>query len=139
LAHTIFVGEKPCEADLGWLSGTRATLRNTGTALNSPLPVGFGLGNQSLFPGDDGIVSGSDDPAATANPSDPTDPTESADADSSVQAWQLFVGGFGSSHSGGGNFAFGDGSIHFIPDTIDTQVYQRWGHRADGQLADPLP
>lgn len=34
-SHTIFLGEKRLEPfDLGWMSGTRATLRNTGTALN---------------------------------------------------------------------------------------------------------
>lgn len=34
-SHTIFVGEKLNDpADLGWMSGTRATLRNTGTPLN---------------------------------------------------------------------------------------------------------
>ena len=37
--HTIYVGEKLSDtADLGWMSGTRATLRNTGT------PPGQGLG-----------------------------------------------------------------------------------------------
>jgi prepilin-type N-terminal cleavage/methylation domain-containing protein len=36
-AQTIFVGEKLGDAqDLGWMSGTRATLRNTGTPLNLP-------------------------------------------------------------------------------------------------------
>jgi len=34
-AHTLFIGEKlPDDYDLGWLSGTPATLRNTGTPLN---------------------------------------------------------------------------------------------------------
>ena len=40
--HTIFVGEKLFEQDvpdLGWLSGTRATLRNTGTPLNETGPA----------------------------------------------------------------------------------------------------
>jgi prepilin-type N-terminal cleavage/methylation domain-containing protein len=38
LAHTLFVGEKRAEGgDLGWMSGTRATLRNTGTLLNQTL------------------------------------------------------------------------------------------------------
>ena len=33
--HTIYVGEKLGDAqDLGWMSGTRATLRNTGTSLD---------------------------------------------------------------------------------------------------------
>jgi prepilin-type N-terminal cleavage/methylation domain-containing protein len=33
--HTIYVGEKRADdGDLGWMSGTRATLRNTGTPIN---------------------------------------------------------------------------------------------------------
>jgi prepilin-type N-terminal cleavage/methylation domain-containing protein len=33
--HTIYVGEKQtADGDLGWMSGTRATLRNTGTPIN---------------------------------------------------------------------------------------------------------
>ena len=36
IAHTIYVGEKLTdENDLGWMSGTRATLRNTGTPPSS--------------------------------------------------------------------------------------------------------
>lgn len=44
------------------------------------------------------------------------------------------IGGFESQHVNGVNFAFGDGSLRFLRDTIDMQVYQRLGHRADGQL-----
>lgn len=34
-SHTIYVGEKLGDTrDLGWMSGTRATLRNTGTQIN---------------------------------------------------------------------------------------------------------
>ena len=34
-AHTIFIGEKiVADDDLGWMSGTRATLRNTGLRIN---------------------------------------------------------------------------------------------------------
>jgi prepilin-type N-terminal cleavage/methylation domain-containing protein/prepilin-type processing-associated H-X9-DG protein len=37
-SNTIFIGEKLSDSrDLGWLSGTRATLRNTGTPLNAGL------------------------------------------------------------------------------------------------------
>jgi prepilin-type N-terminal cleavage/methylation domain-containing protein len=40
VAQTIYVGEKLGDAkDLGWMSGTRATLRNTGTALNAREPA----------------------------------------------------------------------------------------------------
>lgn len=39
-SNTIFVGEKKLQAtDLGWISGTKTTLRNTGTPLNAGQPV----------------------------------------------------------------------------------------------------
>jgi len=41
--------------------------------------------------------------------------------------------GFSSRHSGGTNFAFADGSIHFISQTINHVTYQRLGCRNDGQ------
>jgi prepilin-type N-terminal cleavage/methylation domain-containing protein/prepilin-type processing-associated H-X9-DG protein len=98
-SYTIFFGEKPIVAgDLGWGSGTRATLRNTGTPLN----------DRSLF-------AGSDD-AALAN--------------------DLYVGGFGSHHEGGANFGFGDGSVRFLTNHIDPNVYRLLGHRCDGELVD---
>lgn len=40
--------------------------------------------------------------------------------------------GFKSAHPGGANFAFGDGSVHHIPQSIDHQMYQYLGGRADG-------
>ncbi len=44
-AYTIFVAEKRLDiADLGWMSGTRATLRNTGTPLNGTGTVADGTG-----------------------------------------------------------------------------------------------
>lgn len=41
-SYTIVVGEKitPDSTDLGWMSGTRATLRNTGTPINQELASG---------------------------------------------------------------------------------------------------
>jgi len=42
-SQTLFVGEKlATRGDLGWMSGTRATLRNTGTRLNAALALGSG-------------------------------------------------------------------------------------------------
>lgn len=92
-SFTIFVGEKRIATqDLGWLSGTRATLRNTGTPLNAGLKKG-----EAPEPVGD------------------------------------LVGGFSSSHAGGGNFIFGDGSVRFLRDQINSQVYQRLGHRDDSE------
>ena len=41
---------------------------------------------------------------------------------------------FQSAHAGGANFVFGDGAVHFIPETIDMWTYQWLGGRADGHL-----
>jgi prepilin-type N-terminal cleavage/methylation domain-containing protein/prepilin-type processing-associated H-X9-DG protein len=107
-SNTIFVGEKmpDPERDLGWMSGTRATLRNTGRPLdelsNQNRPFGGRYGGEIQLDGPD------DDP--------------------------LYVGGFDSSHPGGANFAFGDGSVQFLTSTIDMRLYQQYADRADGEL-----
>ncbi|MEX1039243.1 MAG: DUF1559 domain-containing protein [Pirellulaceae bacterium] len=41
--------------------------------------------------------------------------------------------GFRSRHPGGAQFLFGDGSVTFLPETIDHAVYQLLGQRNDGQ------
>ena len=47
--------------------------------------------------------------------------------------WNLSWG-FKSRHSGGANFVFVDGSVHFIPQTIDATQYLLLGGRNDGQV-----
>jgi prepilin-type processing-associated H-X9-DG protein len=89
--NTIYFGEKRIEGpDLGWSSGTRASLRNTGSPINQTMVR-------------------TNDPAT------------------------MPVGGFSSYHPGGVNIAFGDGSIRFVRETIQMDVYQHLGHRADGE------
>jgi prepilin-type N-terminal cleavage/methylation domain-containing protein/prepilin-type processing-associated H-X9-DG protein len=44
--------------------------------------------------------------------------------------------GFKSRHPGGTNFAFADGSVHFVSQTIDHKTYQLLGCRNDGQPVD---
>jgi len=99
-SQTIFLGEKVAEnMDLGWMSGTRATLRNTGTSLNRTVD------RKARFAMDS---------------SQTTDPNK--------------VGGFGSYHPGGAMFAFGDGHVSMLAESIDEATYQQLGHRADGKL-----
>jgi len=40
--------------------------------------------------------------------------------------------GFRSGHTGGSQFAFGDGSVRFLPESIDMRAYQLLGCRNDG-------
>jgi prepilin-type N-terminal cleavage/methylation domain-containing protein/prepilin-type processing-associated H-X9-DG protein len=42
---------------------------------------------------------------------------------------------FGSFHAGGANFAYGDGSVRFMPDDIDLNVYLALGSRNGGETA----
>ncbi|MGQ9574727.1 MAG: DUF1559 domain-containing protein [Thermoguttaceae bacterium] len=118
LSHTIFLGEKlPDRTDLGWMSGTRATLRNTGTgprdakaaweARGRPMPTLFPLEEEQGLPAD-------------------IPPGEKPDV--------LAVGGFASEHPGITNILLGDGAVRCIADGVDLSVFQQLGHRADGKL-----
>ena len=98
-SQTILIGEfRPDFDELGWVSGTRATLRNTGKINELERLRERRLDKSISLPG----------------------PME--------------VGGFASSHPGGVNVAFADGSIRFIPESIDEDILHQLGHRADGKL-----
>jgi prepilin-type N-terminal cleavage/methylation domain-containing protein/prepilin-type processing-associated H-X9-DG protein len=123
LSHTFFVGEMAKTHPLGWFSGTRAALRNTGHPINrvDPTMLGVEPANPSLFFGGD---------------QEPGSIEDLIDA-GTIRVAPTFVGGFGSRHSfDGANFAFGDGSVRFIKAAIDQNVYRRLGHRADGEPID---
>lgn len=51
---------------------------------------------------------------------------------SAPQFWA--ASSFSSNHPGGCNFTFVDGSVHFIPETINTDLLHRLGGRDDGRL-----
>ena len=109
-SYTLFVGEKfRSGADLGWMSGTNSTLRNAGTPINDPRAL------------------------TSAARSDDDDETAPAPAEGEPNP-NLRVGGYSSRHSGGANFAFGDGSVRFLKNSISPRVFRRLASRADGDL-----
>lgn len=195
-SQTLFIGEKlPAPNDLGWMSGTNATLRNTGTPIAAGRtgagftgPAGPPSKQAFVDPGETPVISIPDPnsattatkstESATASPTASSENEASPNTDSSVTEKKssdvppsaalpaepeekktknaknakpdsksrapaaatppptspLYVGGFGSFHPGGGNFALGDGSVRFIGSAINITVFQQLGHRADGQL-----
>ncbi|MFM9962126.1 MAG: DUF1559 domain-containing protein [Planctomycetaceae bacterium] len=103
-SSTLFIGEKALQPEeLGWMSGTRATLRNAGQKINHNL-----MNLRDQFPLRD----------TAGNPI-----TVTAD----------FVGGFSSYHTGGAHFLLGDGAVRFLNETIEQSVYRRLANRSDGQ------
>jgi len=115
-SQTIYVGEKLVEDDdLGWISGTRSTLRNTAVPPGNP-PLGASSA---------GAAAGSD--------------KNGLQGSRGGAQHELFVGGFSSFHPAGANFLFGDGAVRFLTATINPELFQQLGHRADGKLiATPL-
>ena len=126
LANTIFVGEKRHGGDeLGWASGTRATLRNTGNTLNKTPASPVDLAPYKTLPAD---------PSFGPSPADgEMIPGDSAAGGPPMSSPPNTVGGFGSSHPLGANFLLGDGSVRFLKTSIDPRVFQLLGARADGE------
>lgn len=46
----------------------------------------------------------------------------------------LWDRGFGSQHPGGATFALVDGSVHFVSESVDLEVYENLGLKADGRV-----
>ncbi len=107
LPHTIFLGEKTNDlpTDLGWMSGTNATLRNMGRPLNFFDSTESWV--EALFP---------------------------QDIDYTTFAGTATVDGFGSDHQGGSSFTFGDGHIRFFHSSVDLKILQSLANRHDGEL-----
>lgn len=172
-AYTLFVGEKNPDfaTDLGWMSGTPATLRNTGTLINAPAPnaaanannwgvppwvesnlgeFGVEMMRGSTESAEDGVIGIGDDgeflydrdgdgEVDEAVTKENEQETEQVDpyikAGGNLQA-PLAVGGFGSDHPAGANFAFGDGSVRFLSNDLDLKALQQLANRRDGAVVD---
>ena len=98
-SQTILLGETlSSKGDLGWVSGTRATLRGSWFQKSSNVPSIPVVAQIEENPG------------------------------------PLFVGGFGSYHTGGANFAMADGSVRFLSMSIMEGLLRQLGNRADGEI-----
>jgi prepilin-type processing-associated H-X9-DG protein len=113
-SYTFLLGEiSGGGPSLGWSSGTRATLRNTGPPLARGVFVATKFTTQSAR-----------DVAF-----------EMVDALAEKGAWPVdLTGGFSSFHSGVANFLFCDGSVRSLKNSVDTRVYRLLGNRADGEM-----
>ena len=103
-SNTIMVGEKCVIEDtneLGWMSGTKSTLRNTGVAINHGWDVGGDAPGQSRF----------------RQPLPPPSDTDTS--------------GYSSYHTGGAQVVLADGSVRFLSENISLPLYANLGNRAD--------
>jgi prepilin-type processing-associated H-X9-DG protein len=110
-SHALLLGEMRIDDErnlLGWVSGTRSTLRNTDTFDRTVFRLRPTL--QATQIGE------ADEPAADRSASP-------------------VVGGFGSDHGGElANFAFADGSVRAISSQVERRVFRLLGNRADGEI-----
>lgn len=114
-SKTLFVGEFIEGNQLGWVSGTRSTLRNAGTFINSDdgkIFTGQAAYEERFLSEEESTISGNTTPNSNKS----------------------FVGGFSSYHTGGGHFGIGDGSVRFLSQNINQSVYEALANRHDGQL-----
>ena len=125
-SNTIFVGEKLYEGKSstwshvedpnqaiatygpGWYSGTNATLRNTGLEFNTVL---YHRGLDLEIPK---LARKLKEEIETKKP--------------------LYVGSFGSHHTGGAHFGFGDGRVNFLSESMEFDILHNLSNRHDGNL-----
>jgi prepilin-type N-terminal cleavage/methylation domain-containing protein len=144
MSSTIGVGEIIRDpTDLGWVSGTRATLRNAGSSLN---PKGtprrpYANDPATIVEPDPTIESG------TLVETFPLEPTEVEEEKKPVEDEGMLlrppapamavnadysVGGFASEHSGGAQFLMLDGACRFISQSLSPGMLEQLADRADG-------
>lgn len=126
LPHTLMLGETSSSRILPWASGTRASLRTMGAVPNSPTSSSWFL---DVVYADDGTIIRNDVDRVLPYPMSQI-PGEQV----LTEADLLKVGGVMSWHTGGSNYAFGDGRATFLSQSTDHGVLQALAHRNDGKL-----
>lgn len=169
LSYTLAFGEKDVDpTDLGWSSGTRATLRNLGSSLSirgtpgfwgTNVPIGLvprgdttssdndmdGIPDSDVEPAEEigGVLMEDIDPANfwTIRDEDPVTWLPVAELPEVIPGRPNAgsdVGGFTSWHTTVVNFATADGAVHNISVSTDRAVLLRMANRKDGQLTPAL-
>ena len=145
-SNTIYVTEARADmgADLGWMSGTRATLRN-GVLWTNRKEMEAKTAETAAPP----VVVPADNPLAVAGLPEggsPSPPEASYQSHLSMRRGSIpiptqqqvlnadQVGGPSSHHTGGWHNVMGDGSVRFVSENIDPKTFRNLMHRADGEM-----
>jgi prepilin-type N-terminal cleavage/methylation domain-containing protein len=103
-------------------------------ALGESLPEQYGYGNDNCFQVWTNYPLSTIIPINTYN----TTPGTNCTTDNfSIGNWGVSTG-FKSKHWSGANFSFGDGTVRFINEKINMDVYQLLGHASDAQPQRPI-
>lgn len=155
-AYTLMIGEKLNDesTDLGWMSGTPATLRNTGGGINGlnannsvNLEFDYGsgeFGNNEFDDSNFGLwyEQGAETEEYGSGESTETEKAEKPESVDPLYAMggsttqPLAVGGFASQHAGVALFALADGSVQILSENIDLSLLQKLADRKDGAIVE---
>lgn len=122
-SNTLYVVETKAglSARLGWMSGTRATLRNAVVATQ--------MERKQAADGSETVVLGGFQHHDLVYGNN-TDQREAA----ILTRDRDYVGGPGSFHAGAFHVLMGDGAVKLIASTIDANTFRMMANRADGEL-----
>ena len=134
-SNTLFVVECRLNSgsDLGWMAGTKSSLRNTVIAV---------LNNPSAATTVGGQESSATPSAAESEPTFRLHTSTLNNANvgnvrqelANLESGREVVGGPSSFHVGGGHFLMGDGSVRFISQNIDPKTLRNLANRSDGEM-----
>lgn len=131
LSFTLFISEKgPEPDDLGWASGTRATLRNAHDPPQNWVKIhASSKASQTQADAPKGGNESATEPAA--HPTDQEEQKPGKDV--------LYVGGFSSVHPAVVHILLGAQAVRPIGLTIDPRVWHQLANRQDGSLPEVQP